>query len=95
MFLGNNDKVYIIDKAEGNAAAVAGHPAWGSVWYALTFDHFVSTHCANQGSQYKSSHCHGHQDQHILQLWHVEQPLSALYMLTSPTQGIIFLTDLL
>ncbi|KAJ7080520.1 glyoxal oxidase N-terminus-domain-containing protein [Mycena epipterygia] len=32
MFLGNNDKVYIIDKAEGNAAQVAGHPAWGSVF---------------------------------------------------------------
>ncbi|KAJ7742495.1 copper radical oxidase variant A [Mycena maculata] len=32
MFLGNNDKVYIIDKAEGNAAQVNGHPAWGSVW---------------------------------------------------------------
>ncbi|KAJ7697676.1 glyoxal oxidase N-terminus-domain-containing protein [Mycena rosella] len=32
MFLGNDNKVYIIDKAEGNAAQVAGHPAWGSVW---------------------------------------------------------------
>ncbi|KAJ7179878.1 copper radical oxidase variant A [Mycena crocata] len=32
MFLGNANKVYIIDKAEGNAAQVAGHPAWGSVW---------------------------------------------------------------
>ncbi|KAF8634046.1 hypothetical protein AX17_004310 [Amanita inopinata Kibby_2008] len=32
MFLGNEEKVYILDKAEGNAAQVAGHPAWGSVW---------------------------------------------------------------
>ncbi|KAJ7276322.1 glyoxal oxidase N-terminus-domain-containing protein [Mycena haematopus] len=32
MFLGNNHKVYIIDKAEGNVAQVNGHPAWGSVW---------------------------------------------------------------
>ncbi|KAJ7651007.1 copper radical oxidase variant A [Roridomyces roridus] len=32
LFLGNNDKVYIMDKAEGNAAQVNGHPAWGSVW---------------------------------------------------------------
>ncbi|KAF8995655.1 copper radical oxidase [Cyathus striatus] len=32
MFLGNEEKVYILDKAEGNAAAVNGHPAWGSVW---------------------------------------------------------------
>jgi hypothetical protein len=32
MFLGNDEKVYILDKAEGNQATVAGHPAWGSVW---------------------------------------------------------------
>lgn len=32
MFLGNEEKVYILDKAEGNAAQVAGHPAWGAVW---------------------------------------------------------------
>ncbi|KAF8211273.1 glyoxal oxidase N-terminus-domain-containing protein [Mycena galopus ATCC 62051] len=36
MFLGNNDKVYIIDKAEANAAQVNGHPAWGSVWDIAT-----------------------------------------------------------
>ncbi|TFK34621.1 glyoxal oxidase N-terminus-domain-containing protein [Crucibulum laeve] len=32
MFVGNEEKVYILDKAEGNAAQVGGHPAWGSVW---------------------------------------------------------------
>jgi hypothetical protein len=32
LFLGNEDKVYIIDKAEGNAAQINGHPAWGAVW---------------------------------------------------------------
>ncbi|KAI4523141.1 hypothetical protein K523DRAFT_206208, partial [Schizophyllum commune Tattone D] len=32
MFLGNTEKVYILDKAEGNAAQVNGHPAWGAVW---------------------------------------------------------------
>jgi hypothetical protein len=32
MFLGNEEKVYILDKAEGNAAQVNGHPAWGAVW---------------------------------------------------------------
>jgi len=32
MFVGNNEKVYILDKAEGNAAQVNNHPAWGSVW---------------------------------------------------------------
>ncbi|THU92444.1 copper radical oxidase [Dendrothele bispora CBS 962.96] len=32
MFVGNNEKVYILDKAEGNSAQVNGHPAWGAVW---------------------------------------------------------------
>lgn len=32
MFLGNDKKVYILDKAENNEAQVNGHPAWGSVW---------------------------------------------------------------
>lgn len=32
MFLGNNEKVYILDKAEGNAVQINGHPAWGAVW---------------------------------------------------------------
>jgi hypothetical protein len=34
MFVGNEQKVYILDKAEGNAAQINGHPAWGAVWYA-------------------------------------------------------------
>ncbi|KAF5368716.1 hypothetical protein D9615_010316 [Tricholomella constricta] len=32
MFLGNEEKVYVLDKAEGNPAQIEGHPAWGSVW---------------------------------------------------------------
>jgi hypothetical protein len=32
MFLGNEEKVYIMDKVEGNAAQINGHPAWASVW---------------------------------------------------------------
>ncbi|KAG5642379.1 hypothetical protein DXG03_002937 [Asterophora parasitica] len=32
MFLGNEEKVYVLDKAEGNPAQIDGHPAWGSVW---------------------------------------------------------------
>ncbi|KAF8956977.1 glyoxal oxidase [Flammula alnicola] len=32
MFLGNDQKVYMLDKAEGNAAQINGHPAWGAVW---------------------------------------------------------------
>ncbi|KAH9475866.1 Aldehyde oxidase GLOX [Psilocybe cubensis] len=38
MFLGNEEKVYILDKAEGNAAQVMGHPAWGSVWDIQTHE---------------------------------------------------------
>jgi hypothetical protein len=33
MFLGNDEKVYIMDKVEGNEAQVNGHSAWASVWY--------------------------------------------------------------
>ncbi|KAG6914855.1 hypothetical protein DXG01_014931 [Tephrocybe rancida] len=36
MFLGNTEKLYILDKAEGNLAVVGGHPAWGSVWDIAT-----------------------------------------------------------
>ncbi|KAJ7069891.1 glyoxal oxidase [Mycena amicta] len=32
MFVGNSQKVYILDKAEGNAEQINGHPAWASVW---------------------------------------------------------------
>ncbi|KAJ6515972.1 glyoxal oxidase [Mycena sanguinolenta] len=38
MFLGNNQKVYIIDKAEGNAASVSGHSAWASVFDLDTYE---------------------------------------------------------
>ncbi|TFK24023.1 copper radical oxidase variant A [Coprinopsis marcescibilis] len=31
MFVGNEEMVYIMDKAEGNAAQINGHPAWASV----------------------------------------------------------------
>ncbi|KAF7299175.1 CAP10 domain-containing protein [Mycena indigotica] len=32
MFVGNDEKVYILDKAEGNEAQINGHPAWASVY---------------------------------------------------------------
>lgn len=32
MFVGNNDKVYILDKSEGNPTQINGHPAMGSVY---------------------------------------------------------------
>ncbi|KAH7096742.1 DUF1929-domain-containing protein [Auriculariales sp. MPI-PUGE-AT-0066] len=32
MYLGNDEKVYILDKAENNAATINGHPAAAAVW---------------------------------------------------------------
>ena len=32
MFLGSQDKVYILDKVEGNNVTINGHPAVASVW---------------------------------------------------------------
>lgn len=32
MFVGSPDKVYIIDKVEGNAEQINGHSAYASVW---------------------------------------------------------------
>ncbi|THH01955.1 hypothetical protein EW026_g821 [Hermanssonia centrifuga] len=36
LMLGNDEKVYILDKSEGNAAQVNGHAAWGSVYDIAT-----------------------------------------------------------
>ncbi|KAJ3489674.1 hypothetical protein NLJ89_g11510 [Agrocybe chaxingu] len=52
MFLGNDQSVYILDKAEGNAAQVLGHPAWGSVWdiktrRAVVMDIKTNSFCAS------------------------------------------------
>jgi hypothetical protein len=37
MFLGNEETEYILDKAEGNAVQINGHPAWGSNGSSLFF----------------------------------------------------------
>ncbi|KAG2123080.1 copper radical oxidase [Suillus clintonianus] len=52
MFLGNEEKVYILDKTEGNAASIDGHPAWGAVWdvnthSAQTMEVLTNTFCAS------------------------------------------------
>ncbi|KIK26234.1 glyoxal oxidase [Pisolithus microcarpus 441] len=52
MFLGNEEKVYILDKSEGNAAQINGHPAWGSVWdinarQATVMEVVTNTFCAS------------------------------------------------
>jgi hypothetical protein len=38
MFLGNDEKVYMMDKVEGNKVQIGGHPGWASVWCASGFD---------------------------------------------------------
>jgi len=52
MFVGNQQKVYILDKAEGNQAQINGHPAWGSVWdintqSATPMDVYSNTFCSS------------------------------------------------
>ncbi|KAJ7043989.1 glyoxal oxidase N-terminus-domain-containing protein [Mycena alexandri] len=52
MFVGNAEKVYILDKAEGNSAQIKGHPAWGAVWdinthEATVMDVATNSFCAS------------------------------------------------
>jgi hypothetical protein len=52
MFLGNEEMVYILDKTQGNAVQIDGHPAWGSVWninthQATTMNVVTNTFCAS------------------------------------------------
>ncbi|KAK7062638.1 hypothetical protein VNI00_000126 [Paramarasmius palmivorus] len=43
LFVGNNDKVYILDKAESNKAQINGHSAWGAVWQLNYFERDINT----------------------------------------------------
>ncbi|OBZ66532.1 Galactose oxidase [Grifola frondosa] len=52
LFLGNEEKVYILDKAEGNSAQVDGRPAWGAIYdiasrQAQVMDVLTNTFCAS------------------------------------------------
>ncbi|KZT37495.1 glyoxal oxidase [Sistotremastrum suecicum HHB10207 ss-3] len=52
MFLGNEEKVYILDKVEGNAAKIQGHSAWAAVWDIASstttlMDMTTNTFCAS------------------------------------------------
>jgi len=52
MFLGNEDKVYILDKSEGNAATINNHPAWGALWdiqsrTSTVMDVLTNTFCSS------------------------------------------------
>lgn len=52
MFLGNTEMVYVLDKTEGNAAQINGHPAWGAAWnvdlrQATVMDVRTNTFCAS------------------------------------------------
>lgn len=51
MFLGNEKKVYILDKVENNPTQINGHPAWASEWDIATgqtriMDMSTNTFCA-------------------------------------------------
>lgn len=71
MFVGNKDKVYIIDKAEGNAAQINGHPAWGAVWCDLILSESSRrTQSLEQGFQYARDPAYGYQDQRFLRFWY-------------------------
>ncbi|OBZ66528.1 Galactose oxidase [Grifola frondosa] len=47
LFLGNEEKVYILDKAEGNAAQVDGRPAWSAVYDIATRQAEVMSECTS------------------------------------------------
>ncbi|EMD36250.1 hypothetical protein CERSUDRAFT_155904 [Gelatoporia subvermispora B] len=52
MFLGTDQKVYILDKTEGNSVQIGGHPAWASVYdiesrTATPMDMLTNTFCAS------------------------------------------------
>lgn len=52
MFVGNEEKVYILDKAENNAAQINGHPAWGAYFDLNTqethlMDAYTNVFCAS------------------------------------------------
>ncbi|KAF9010670.1 copper radical oxidase [Cyathus striatus] len=51
LFLGTPDKVYFVDKVEGNPARINGHPAWASEWglgsnSQRTMDAVTNSFCA-------------------------------------------------
>ncbi|KAG8908534.1 hypothetical protein FRB99_005894 [Tulasnella sp. 403] len=55
LFLGNDQKVYILDKTQNNAAQVAGHPAWATEYDLTTnqyrtMDVLTNTFCAGGNS---------------------------------------------
>jgi hypothetical protein len=55
MFLGADNEVYILDKVQGNAATVAGHPAWASEYHLdsntyRAMDIKTNTFCAGGSS---------------------------------------------
>ena len=68
MFLGNEEKVYILDKSEGNAATINGHPAWGAVWLVpfVPTPLCISLKGQFQGHQLTDSHINGCTDKCLL-----------------------------
>lgn len=73
MFLGSPDKVYILDKVEGNPTQINGHSAFASVWSALPPPSFSSsTFILNLEQGSKHAHCNAYRcpDKPLLRCWH-------------------------
>jgi len=66
MFVGSSDKVYIIDKVEGNAHQIGGHGVYASVWYGIPLFCVTSAYMSKQGHQLAQRNADRYQDQCVL-----------------------------
>ena len=70
MFLGSSDKVYILDKVEGNPTQINGHSAFASVWSALPPPSFLFILNLEQGSEHAYRDAYRCPDESLLRCWH-------------------------
>lgn len=72
MFLGGPDKVYIIDKVEGNPTQINGHPAFASVWSVLppSLSLYSRLLILEQGPEHAHRNSYRCPDQSLLRCWH-------------------------
>jgi hypothetical protein len=70
MFVGNEEVVYLLDKAEGNAAQINGHSAWGAFWFvAMLVFPLINSNKFIKGYVLSPINCYGSEDQHFLLIW--------------------------
>jgi hypothetical protein len=70
MFLGNDQKVYFIDKVEGNPTQINGHPAWAAEWYVYPANVVVPQRNQHvQGPCLKHGNTNGYDHQRFLLVW--------------------------